>query len=76
MDRRAKTEAPRARSLIGDAKTGTMRLRERAEPCRGLARYARTHGIARELEKLAGDYDRDAERFDRLGSAFRTAILQ
>jgi hypothetical protein len=37
-------------------------LQERAARCRRLAKQASSHGIAIELEKLAGDYDKDVAR--------------
>jgi hypothetical protein len=43
------------------------RIRERAELCRQCARQARLdgiHGIANELERLARDYDIDADRLE------------
>jgi hypothetical protein len=40
------------------------RLRERAARCRRLAQLARDDGIALELEKLACDYERDADPFE------------
>ena len=40
------------------------RLRERAEHCRRLARNALVDGVARELEAIAQEYERDADRLE------------
>jgi hypothetical protein len=40
------------------------RLHARAAHCRDLARHAVSEGIAAELESIAEDYDRDAERLE------------
>ncbi|HTY67269.1 MAG TPA: hypothetical protein VMH36_11500 [Alphaproteobacteria bacterium] len=40
------------------------RLHERAAHCRDLARHAVSEGVATELESIADDYDRDAERLE------------
>jgi hypothetical protein len=46
------------------ATQGVARIRECAERCRQFSRHARSDGIAAELAKLAGDYDRDAARLE------------
>jgi len=38
-----------------------MRLRQRAARCREMARAASSAGVARELESIAEEYERDAE---------------
>ena len=48
--------------MTNNAMMTTAYLQEKAVKCRQLARQARSNGIATELEKLACDYDKDAER--------------
>ena len=48
------------------------RLRERAAYCRRLARNAMSSGVARELEGIARDYERDAEHLENRAGATRT----
>ncbi len=47
------------------------RLHERAAHCRDLARNALSTGIAAELQSIADDYDRDAERLEARRAAPR-----
>jgi len=46
------------------AEITAARLHERAAHCRDLARKALSAGIAAELQSIADDYDRDAERLE------------
>ena len=47
------------------------RLHERAAYCRRLAGNALSSGVARELEAIARDYERDAEKIENRASAMR-----
>jgi len=47
------------------------RLRERAAYCRKLARNAMSSGVARELEAIARDYERDAENLENCAGSTR-----
>ncbi len=52
------------------------RLRARAAKCRELARAAHSRGIACELESVAADYERDADRLEEYrATSFRSALL-
>jgi hypothetical protein len=44
------------------------RLRERAAQCQRFARLAQSLGIAKELEKIAYEYETDAARIEISGS--------
>jgi hypothetical protein len=45
-----------------------MRLRQRAARCRGLARDAVSLGVAEELDAIAADYERDADKIEAQAS--------
>lgn len=46
-----------------------LQLRKRAAHCRALARDALSPGVARELEVIAAEYERDADRLEALARA-------
>ena len=51
-------------------------LRERAARCRELARGARASGIACELESIAQEYERDADRIEtQISSTHEVSIF-
>lgn len=51
-------------------------LQERAAQCRRLALQAHSRGIAAELERLAYDYDQDADRVEAFDPERRKASFQ
>ena len=62
---------------MNDVTIATMlRLQKNAERCRSLARQANCDGIAKELEKLAQDYDRDASRLEVMAPDLRAALFR
>lgn len=62
---------------MNDVTIATMlRLQENAERCRRMARQATCDGIARELEKLAQDYDKDASRLEVMAPDLRAALFR